>query len=257
MNGNVKQLLKKIRLVRWGAGLIKESAGYVRYVRDYQNFNRLNGRGAQRFELLWKDRLPFLLDRTANTGFDRHYVYHPAWAARILAATKPRKHVDISSSLHFVAIASAFVPIDFYDFRPADLSLSQLKCERGDLHHLPFENDSVSSLSCMHVIEHIGLGRYGDPLDPDGDLKAANELKRVLALDGNFLFVTPLGNKQCLRFNGHRIYSMDHVLKLFAPLKLVEFVLIPELSGPPLVNPSREKIESETYACGCFWFVKK
>jgi hypothetical protein len=36
----------------------------------------------------------------------------------------------------------------------------------------------------MHVVEHIGLGRYGEPMDEQGDLKAIEELKRVLAPGG-------------------------------------------------------------------------
>ncbi len=45
---------------------------------------------------------------------------------------------------------------------------------------LPFKGNSVESLSCMHVVEHIGLGRYGDPMDPEGDIEAIKELKRVV-----------------------------------------------------------------------------
>ncbi|NDC42314.1 MAG: DUF268 domain-containing protein, partial [Chitinophagia bacterium] len=56
---------------------------------------------------------------------------------------------------------------------------------------LPFESDSIPSLSCMHTIEHVGLGRYGDQLDPQGDLKAIAELKRVVQPGGDLLFVTP------------------------------------------------------------------
>ena len=39
----------------------------------------------------------------------------------------------------------------------------------------------------MHVVEHIGLGRYGDQVDPDGDLMAMKELERVTAKLGKLL----------------------------------------------------------------------
>jgi hypothetical protein len=58
----------------------------------------------------------------------------------------------------------------------------------------------------MHVIEHIGLGRYGEALDPDGDLKAIRELVRVLAAGGNLLVVVPVGRPR-IQFNAHRIYD--------------------------------------------------
>ncbi|MGA2030503.1 MAG: DUF268 domain-containing protein, partial [Verrucomicrobiota bacterium] len=77
-------------------------------------------------------------------------------------------------------MVSAFVPVKFYDYRPADLHLDNLACEHADLQALPFADCGIQSISCMHVVEHVGLGRYGDPLDPNGDLKAMNELERVL-----------------------------------------------------------------------------
>ncbi|WP_211226596.1 DUF268 domain-containing protein [Pedobacter glucosidilyticus] len=130
-------------------------------------------------------------DNTTYTGFDRHYVYHPAWATRIVKQINPQKHIDISSTLHFCSILSAFIPVDFYDYRPAQIQLDHLKSLQADLMNLPFETDSVTSISCMHTIEHIGLGRYGDPLDYDGDIKAIKELKRVVAPGGNLLIVVP------------------------------------------------------------------
>ena len=146
-----------------------------------------------RLAVRWRDRAPCLRDRTESTGFDRHYVYHTAWAARIVRQVSPARHVDVSSSLFFCGIVSAFVPVDFYDYRPADLRLDGLTSGVGDLMRLPFVDGSVPSLSCMHTVEHIGLGRYGDPLDPSGDSKAIAELKRVLAPGGSLIFVVPVG----------------------------------------------------------------
>src|SRR5690242_15240392 len=118
-------------------------------------------RSNPRFPIRWRDRYPCLYDNTPSTPFDRHYLYHTAWAARIVARTKPALHIDISSSLNFSTVVSAFVPVKFYDYRPAKLELSDFSSDRADLTALPFADQSVSSLSCMHVIEHIGLGRYG------------------------------------------------------------------------------------------------
>lgn len=161
---------------------IKRIKDYHTFKREFGTFKSMNK--GERFTVDWADRYPCLNDRTDATGFDRHYVYHTAWASRVLAESRPKEHIDISSSLYFVAIASAFVPIRFFDYRPADLHLTNLTSEPADLLSLPFKGGSVDSLSCMHVVEHVGLGRYGDPLDPDGDLKAISELKRVLARGG-------------------------------------------------------------------------
>jgi SAM-dependent methyltransferase len=165
--------------------------------------------------------------------------------------------VDISSSLHFVAIVSAFIRTRFYDYRPAMLGLDNLSCDHADLLALPFADGSIPSLSCMHVVEHVGLGRYGDPLDPDGDLKAIAELKRVLAPGGDLLFVVPVGKPRIL-FNAHRIYSFEQVMKSLAPLVLAEFALVPDDPAAGLVrNAPPELVAEQRYGCGCFWFRKE
>ena len=108
----------------------------------------------------------------------------------------------------------------------------------------------------MHTIEHIGLGRYGDPIDPDGDLMAISELKRVLAPDGNLLFVVPVG-KPKIMYNAHRIYSYDEVVNCFKELKLNEFSLVPDDKERGFINNATKEIaDAQNYGCGCFWFKK-
>lgn len=230
----------------------------MRFVRDFLEFRRAAKKSHPRLTVFWKDRYPCLDDNTRTTGFDRHYVYHTAWAARVLAETRPCRHVDISSSLYFASIASAFVPIDFYDYRPAQLMLSTLRCESADLMRLPFADKSIASLSCMHVIEHIGLGRYGDPIDPDGDLKAMRELQRVIATGGSLLVVTPVG-KPRIQFNAHRVYSYDQVREAFPELALKQFALIPEHPhrGELIIDADPALVAEEKYGCGCFWLTRE
>ena len=229
---------------------------WAAFQRDFRAFAALSAL-SDRFPVRWEDRLPCLYDKTAATAFDRHYIYHPAWAARILSRTKPSEHTDISSTLAFCTLVSAFIPVKFYDYRPAALRLSGLVSEHADLTALPFDSESVSSLSCLHTVEHIGLGRYGDPLDADGDLKAMAELKRVLAPGGTLLFAVPLGRPRLL-FNAHRIYSYDQITACFAGLDLVEFSLIPDDTQAEglIEKATREMADAQSYGCGCFWFRK-
>lgn len=209
--------------------------------------------------MTWKDRWLHLRDATATTGFDRHYVFHTAWASRIVAETRPAQHVDIASSLYFVSSISAFVPTRFIDFRPADLGLSGLACEAGTLMQLPLPNNSVESLSCMHVVEHVGLGRYGDPVDYDGDIKAARELARVVTPGGTLLFVVPISGQARIQFNAHRIYTYEQVLALFPQFNLVEFALIPDdnTNAGLIRHADRQLAAKQRYGCGCFHFVKR
>lgn len=200
---------------------------------------------------------PILIDKTSTTHFEPHYTYHPAWAARIVANSGPKKHVDISSTLAFSTIVSAFMPVEFYDYRPATLNLDGLVSEHADLTKLQFASDSIASLSCMHTVEHVGLGRYGDPVDPQGDIKAAAELARVLQPGGQLIFVVPVGRSR-IEFNAHRVYAYDQVLALFPTLILKEFSMVPDDHRQHgLVrdaNPS--DVKNQYYACGCFVFTK-
>src|SRR4051812_23290377 len=90
-----------------------------RFHSEFDAFARASGR-SQRFTMSWDDRIACLDDRTQGCGFDRHYVYHTAWAARVLAAIRPARHIDISSSLYFCSIVSAFLPVEYHEYRPVD-----------------------------------------------------------------------------------------------------------------------------------------
>ncbi len=259
-----RQLLKKIYrksprilmiplMMIWGWGKYLD---YPKFFSDYCKFKKSAAGKDKRFTIKLSDFIPILGEDTVNTDFDRHYIYHPAWATRIVTKIKPEFHVDISSALTFVTMLSATVPVRFYDYRPAKVKLDNLFCGQAELHKLPFADNEIKSLSCMHVVEHVGLGRYGDDIDPLGDLQAMSELKRVLAPGGDLLFVVPIGQPKIM-FNAHRVYGYDQIIDGFEGLTLHEFALIPRSDdGDLLINPDRKIIESQDYGCGCFWFKK-
>ena len=183
------------------------------------------------------------------------YLMHTGWAARVIAKTRPAEHVDIGGLTYFAGIASAIVPFKYYDFNPIKIPLPGIVTGQVNLTRLPFGSGEIQSLSCLHVIEHIGLGRYGDDLNVTGDIKACEELSRVVAPNGQLLIVVPIMGKPRLHFNAHRIYTYDMVMKMFAGLTLKEFTLI----APPNYFPNAEKIQADRLpyeGAGCFWFVK-
>ncbi len=227
---------------------------YFKYIKQFIHFNRKSEQ-----KLNWGDRYPILGEDIINTEFDKHYVYHTAWAARILQRLMPEKHIDISSDLRFVTLVSAFLPVDYYDFRLPEIQLYGLKCKHANITKLPLNDLSVESISCMHVAEHIGLGRYGNSLDPEGDHKAVNELIRVLARNGNLLFVVPIGYPPTIHFNAHRVYTKEMIIKMFNRLDLIEFALISDNTDHKtiLLNPPHDVLINQQYGCGCFWFKKR
>jgi hypothetical protein len=108
----------------------------------------------------------------------------------------------------------------------------------------------------MHTLEHIGLGRYGDPLNPLGDRVAMRELQRVLADGGSLLIVVPVGRPR-IQFNAHRIYDPQMIEAEFDQLKLHSWSLLTDDYEQGLLdNPSRELAIKQSYGCGCFWFKR-
>jgi hypothetical protein len=200
------------------------------------------------------DIQPCLGDNTKTAEFDSHYFYQDIWAARRIFQSKAQNHVDVGSKIDFVGFLTSFTKTIFIDIRPLEVNLENFESKKSDILSLPFENDSVFSISCLHVAEHIGLGRYGDPLDPLGTKKACKELSRVLAKGGNLYFSLPIGkSKLCL--NAHRIHSSKQILEYFSSLKLVEFSGIDD-NGNFRQNIDIGSLNGEDYACGLFWFKK-
>ena len=248
-----------IRMKRKFKGVMTSFRKYKEYRNFKQEFKRLKEQGADRFRLEWDDIMPLLRDKN-RIGFDAHYFYHLSWAARKLREIAPVKHVDISSHYFWAGIVSSFIPTDYYELNTIKVEgLDGYSNGFADLYELPFRSQSISSLSCMHVVEHVGLGRYGDTLDYDGDMKAIAELKRITASGGDILFVVPVGNEPVIVFNAHRVYSYEQVRSYFQECDLQEFALISENSmGDGIIhNPDLDLLNGEEYACGCFHFLKK
>jgi hypothetical protein len=207
-------------------------------------------------QINFADTYPCLFDRTPKTRVDSHYFYQHLWAFKKIYSLKPKIHVDIGSSANFVGLLSAITKVHFVDIRPLDVcNVKNLEIIKASILDLPYEDNSLESISCLHVAEHIGLGRYGDPLDPLGTKKAAAELTRRLAKGGNLFFALPVGRSR-ICFNAHRIHSPKTIIDCFNKLKLVE------LSGTTddkrfIQNIDINILENSKYACGMFWFRKE
>ena len=229
------------------ANVAQALRGYPRFFRDRRAYGRMSGE-----RLLWHEDNPQLLDWSETSPYDPHYTYQDAWAAREIFQRLPSKHVDVGSRISFVAGVAAFVPVTFIDLRPLEVAIPGLDSRRGSILELPYEDESVESISSLHVAEHIGLGRYGDPLDPRGTEKAAAELQRVLAPGGFLYFSLPVGRPHTA-FNAHRVHDPVEIVRLFPQLRLDGFagvdddgVFRPELEPKALATCE--------WACGFYRF---
>jgi len=194
-------------------------------------------------------------DNKKKSTFDSHYFYQGVWAFKKIKEAGVDHHVDIGSEIRWVGLLSTIIKVTFIDIRPFKTDLESLVVKKGDIKNLPFKSNSLKSLSCLHVAEHVGLGRYGDKLNPQGTEEACNELSRVLAPGGNLYFSVPVG-KQKTYFNAHRVHSSKTILGYFKNLKLIELSGITD-SGEFIRNIDINILERSYYACGLFKFTKR
>ena len=226
---------------------------YGAYFRDLMKYIRLDGAESKSIKIT--DVYPCIHEKSSTSSFDSHYFYLNIWAAQRIMENKPGLHVDVGSKVDFVGFLTCFANVISIDIRPLNVRLNNFEPLSGDILALPFGDGTVRSLSCLHVAEHIGLGRYGDPLNPKGTEMAAKELSRVLAKDGNLFFALPVGKpKVC--FNAHRIHSPHQILQYFNELELVEFSGVDD-AGVYKRNRQISDLENSNYACGFFWFKKQ
>ena len=225
--------------------------GYFWYIRDIFIFNKKSKTEKIKLDL---NIFPVLNEKTNYTPFDSAYYYQQLWAFEKILKNNPKEHVDIASTYQFSGYVSKITKTVFIDYRPIKTKLKNLEIIQADILNLPFTDNSKLSVSCLHVIEHIGLGRYGDNIDPEGYKKAINELQRVVAPLGKLYISTPVGVSR-LYFNAHRIFDPEYIIKLFDKCKLVEFSLVND-NGDFLENVDISMAKNKDYACGMYVFEK-
>ena len=222
----------------------------IGYFKDYIKY--ISMEGAEKVKL--SETFPLIHEKTETSGFDSHYFYQDIWAFKKVLKSNTDSHVDVGSRIDFVGFLSAITHVTFIDIRPLIVELDNLDSKKGSILSMPFDDNSIKSLSCLHVAEHIGLGRYGDPIDPDGTRKACGELSRVLSPGGNLYFALPVG-KPRLCFNAHRIHKPSQILEYFKYLTLMEFSGITD-DIRFRENISISLLEKSDFACGLFHFTK-
>ena len=230
---------------------IQGVTGYVWFIRDLISYKLKDPKA----KLLTRNLFPILDEKVSFTPFDAQYYHQQLWVFEHVFKKKPKLHVDIASTYELSGYLSKIVKTKFIDYRPIKANLKNLIIERGDILNLDIPENSIESLSCLHTAEHIGLGRYGDPLDPQGTEKACKSLSRILAKNGRLYFSLPIG-KERICFNAHRVHSPLTILKYFNKLTLVSFSVVDD-EGVFKENVNPRDYTTGNYSCGMFLFTKK
>ncbi|MDR0911692.1 MAG: DUF268 domain-containing protein [Methanobrevibacter sp.] len=170
-----------------------------------------------------------LSDFNDNAGVTSAYFWQDLWAAKHIFEDNPKVHFDIGSRLDgFIAHLLSFRKnITLIDIRPLPVKIPNLEFIEADATNLDgIEDESIESLSALCSLEHFGLGRYGDPVDPDACFKAFNAIQKKMIVGGKVYISVPIGYEH-LEFNAHRVFYPETLINCFDEMKLIEFSCIP------------------------------
>lgn len=162
---------------------------------------------------------PVLRERFEPNGdLKSHYFHEDLVVARRVFENKPQKHVDVGSRVDgFVAHVASFREIEVFDIRPQQANVKNIRFVTTDFMNVPTSlHNYTDSLSSLNVLEHFGLGRYGDPIDIEGDKKGLENMGKVIKPGGKFYLSVPIG-PQRIEFNAHRVFSVQYLLNLLNP----------------------------------------
>lgn len=197
---------------------------------------------------------PYPHEKKQQSGTAKgHYFHQDLLVARSIHERNPEKHVDIGSRVDgFVAHVASYRNIEVLDIRPLDSNIPNIHFKQADLMSLPPNMTGYcDSLSCLHAIEHFGLGRYGDPIDYEGHVKGLNNLHAILKAGGTLYLSCPIG-PQRIEFNAHRVFALKYLLSLFeGKFRILSFSYVDD-SGDLHENVALTD-DILTTNCGCLY----
>lgn len=207
---------------------------------------------------------PCLEDAGSESGVaSGHYFHQDLLVAGLVFKNNPVKHVDIGSRIDgFVAHAASFREIEVFDIRALSNTIPNIHFRRFNLIDKNFGlKDYCDSLSCLHALEHFGLGRYGDEINYNGHLIGWENMYKTIKKGGKLYFSVPIG-PQRIEFNAHRVFSVNYLLDLIGVrYKIDSFSYVDDMgnlcSNVSLEKSNIDKNFSCNYGCGIFELTKK
>lgn len=258
----------KDRFVHWLGGFGIDVFSFRRGVKGFlyvlQDYKKFQSQHASQEEFPISFSYPCPGDRFEEAGVaSGHYFHQDLLVAQKIFERRPRRHVDVGSRIDgFVAHVAAFRDIEVLDIRPIRNKINNVVFHQFDLlgDANAFEA-YCDSLSCLHTLEHLGLGRYGDRIMVDGYLNGFRKLWSILKPGGILYLSVPIG-LQRIEFNAHRVFSIKTILDMAQDWYDVEdFSYVDDLGNlhksAPLTQSTIHSSFDCWYGCGIFDFRKR
>ena len=248
-----EKIARNLNLIGIDVRAIFAFKNYFRFRRKRKEWLRKGGKITKNFMILQ--------DFDDKAGKVKgHYFHQDLLIAKMIFDSKPKRHVDIGSRLDgFVAHVASFREIEVFDIRPLEqCSHENIKFVQADMMK-PQLLKKTDSLSCLHAIEHFGLGRYNDPIDVDGHMKGISNLVSLLEKNGILYISFPIGKTDQIHFNAHRVLHPKSIFKnhsIKSNMELVRFDYVDDM-GDLHSNVDLESIpEGLNYGCGIYTLKK-
>ncbi|MFT7196785.1 MAG: SAM-dependent methyltransferase [Marinoscillum sp.] len=241
--------------------LVTNLAGIPWVWSDYTKLKKQNKKtgGSVKFGV----PIPYFKDKNDTSGnLSGHYFHQDLVVAQKIFKNTPVKHVDIGSRTDgFVTHVASYRNIEVLDIRESSAQVPNITFIQADL----MSNDKkwidyTDSVSCLHVIEHFGLGRYGDSIDIDGHWKGLNNIHKLLKPSGKFYFSTPIGPEK-IHFNAHRVFNLSTLRDYFLDLYTIDDFSYVDDHGthhaPVKITDGLSNNFNCRFGCGIFELTKK
>ena len=227
------------------------------FEQDIKKYKKLNARN--NFVIEDRNNHPIITDKYDDMGTVDDSFWESVWVASRIRENMPTEHYDIGSRLNgFLSIIIAMgIPLKVIDVRPFPVQIDGMECVVDDATELrEFADNSITSLSAVSSLEHFGLGRYGDEIDPEACFKCFANIQEKMKGGGKLYITVPIGRERCC-FNAHRVFYPRTILSEFNKLKLIEFSYI---AGGKLYRNADlcqfDNYEDDSICNGLFFFEK-
>ena len=210
-----------VRKILVFTGILRDLPKLRRYLQDLKSFQSSGGK-VDRWSIHLHEDSDFAGDASG------HYFWQDLVVAQWVLAQKKKLVADIGSRLDgYVSHVASSQKVFVVDIRPIKKAIPNVEFIQDDI--LNYKSKKrFEVVTSLHTLEHIGLGRYGDSIDPIGHIKSFAALAEMTLPKGQLVVSFPIDSQTKVEFNGQRVIGYQEPLKWAEEnnLKFVNFICL-------------------------------